>query len=871
MTALLAAACAGVAAWFSIGILAVSDRGEFIRVGLLPPLWCLPVLVLACVGGAKVARLSTTTASPLFCSLLLLLPWIPGHVPAAFLIWTGRAAMGVWACIGVAMLAARQRRPGPFRPGAAWSIDPHRAPRVAAAIACALYIGSAWWMAGILPGGDEPHYLIITQSLLNDGDLQIENNHARGDYREYFPGDLRPDFLRRGTNGQIYSIHAPGLSVVIAPAFALRGYHGVIVFLSAVAALGGAMMWFAAYRMTGSAGAAWFAWATWALTVPMFFQAFSVFPDGLGSTVVLFAALPLLVSTIEIPAIWSGVALALLPWLHTRFALIAGVLGACFVFRLIGSAEGRKRLPAFLGVPILSAVAWFGFFRLVYGTVNPAAPYGDYTQTAAANILNGLPALWFDQQYGILPYAPVYGFCLIGMVALARTRPRLAIELSAAALAYLLSSSAYHMWWGGSSAPARFAVPVLPLLVLPGAWLWHKASHNATRAVGFGLLVVSIAITAVVVLADGGQLAYNFRDGFSRVAEWASPLVDLPQALPSFFRQTSGGATLRALIWIAPLVLVWAILRLSDVKRGLSMALPLGFACAAMCSATVVWSMDRVPGPTPDTSQLNLLEHADPRWRPRGVDLTRLLAAPSDVLVSNLLISTPRRRPAPPVRTLLLVPGVLPAGSYALRVSEPSRAGGSARLVIGRNARPITSWDLGGDARDGEVRFDLPVDVGSIVVEGDDQAVREAGALALRPVQLLAPADRLTNRYARRVERYGPGLAYFLDDGAFIEEPGFWVRGGSDARFVATRATAGATIQLFLRNAPVPNHVTIDVDGAARTLELQPGEERLLPLTLGPRGSAMVHVESDAGFRPSAVDARSTDHRYLGVWVEFRP
>ena len=61
---------------------------------------------------------------------------------------------------------------------------------MAAAVACALYIGSAWWLADILPGGDEPHYLIITQSLLKDRDLQIENNHARGDYSEYFRGEL---------------------------------------------------------------------------------------------------------------------------------------------------------------------------------------------------------------------------------------------------------------------------------------------------------------------------------------------------------------------------------------------------------------------------------------------------------------------------------------------------------------------------------------------------------------------------------------------------------------------------------------------------------------------------------------------------------
>ena len=292
--------------------------------------------------------------------------------------------------------------------------------------------------------------------------------------------------------------------------------------------------------VTESAGAAWFTWAAWALTVPFFFQAFSVFPDGLGATVVLFAVQPLLKGSGNLfrddrgkrfpepfrPLFLSGTALALLPWLHTRFAIIAVALGGCIALRLLASAEGRSRLPAFLFVPVLSAIAWFAYFRVIYGTFNPTAPYKDYTQTAASNIFNGLPALLFDQQFGLLPYAPVYGFCLVGLAMLARTRARLAAELCLTALLYLLSSSAYHMWWGGSSAPARFAVPVLPLLVLPGAWIWKSARRSGTRALGFALLLMSVTITAIAVTVDGGQLAFNFRDGYSRVAEWLSPLVD---------------------------------------------------------------------------------------------------------------------------------------------------------------------------------------------------------------------------------------------------------------------------------------------------------------------------------------------------------
>src|SRR4029077_2560447 len=76
--------------------------------------------------------------------------------------------------------------------------------------------------------GDEPHYLIITHSLLVDRDLKIENNHTAGDYRAFFGGDLKPDYLQRAVNGEIYSIHAPGLPALLLPGYAVAGAVGAI-------------------------------------------------------------------------------------------------------------------------------------------------------------------------------------------------------------------------------------------------------------------------------------------------------------------------------------------------------------------------------------------------------------------------------------------------------------------------------------------------------------------------------------------------------------------------------------------------------------------------------------------------------------------
>ena len=882
-TILIAAACAGVSAWFSIGSLAVAGPDTTARFGFLPPVWLLPVLVAGFVGAVWMAKPSVSTALPLVFSLVLVLPWVPGPIPAVFLVWVDRIVPAVWLTVIVAMLVAARTGWGKrdqeaflsaFAEKASRSLfHAARAPFVAAAIAFLVYLFAGWSLSGIrVPGGDEPHYLVIAQSLIRDGDIRIENNHLRGDYREYFNAPLRPHYLRRGANGQIYSIHAPGLPTVVAPAYAIFGYPGVVAFLSLIAAIGSALIWRASFLLTGSTSAAWFGWAAGSLTVPFTFQAFSVYPDGLGATLVLFAALPLLEARVSTSR-WLvvGGVLGLLPWLHTRFAVIAAALGFVLCLRLLGSAEGRSRIVPFLVLPVVSALGWFAFFRVVYGTFSPTVPYGGDTQSHPLNILTGLPALFFDQQFGILSNAPVYGFCLAGLISLARHRRRLALELLAVAGAYLLAASAFHMWWGGSSSAARFAVPVLPLLALPGAWLWKGAARSATRAAGVVTLMISLAMTTILVTVDRGRLAYNDRDGISRLAEWMNPVVDLPGGLPSFLRHTPATAASYAAIWVMAMLGAAVGLRMAERKygkRGLVFATPVSFATAAMVALTMVWALDRVSPFTPEMSQLSLLGEYNTRVVPLGVRFAPMKIGPAPDLLPLITLATPPRHVTAGQFSLVL-PGFVPGGLYELRPRGATAASGEVALVIGRNATPVATWDLAADFHDGFAELELPVKVGSLVIAG--KALTGGGTLTLRPKRLWEGSARLSGAYARRAQRYGPAVVYFFDDGVFPETPGFWLRGGAESEVAVSPERGNIPLQLIVRNAPVNNRVTIEVDHQARTLELKPGEEMTMAVPIAAdRPGALLRLRASTGFRPSEVEPGSTDTRFLGVWIEFR-
>lgn len=76
------------------------------------------------------------------------------------------------------------------------------------------------------------------------------------------------------------------------------------------------------------------------------------------------ASLPLVARRARLPRrlVLVGAALAILPWLHTRFSVIAACAAAAVVGRLFGEQDRVKRMTALLALPLISAVSWLMFF-----------------------------------------------------------------------------------------------------------------------------------------------------------------------------------------------------------------------------------------------------------------------------------------------------------------------------------------------------------------------------------------------------------------------------------------------------------------------------------------------------------------------------
>ena len=862
-------AWAGVTAWVSLGVVAVVDGERLTRVVALPPIVLLAGCVLAGIAAGSAVSWPRPVLRPLSLLVLPWLPWLPVRVPEAFLLWEGPLEGAIWGItIGGLSVQAWRHRAAANSPAPA---DPaHRSARqpwIAATLMCLVAL-TGWAVARPrVPGGDEPHYLVITQSLLRDGDLAIEDNHRDRQYLAYFDGGLKPDFMRRGRDRQIYSIHAPGTSAVVLPAFALAGYAGAVLSVAIIVAAGLAALWLAAYRLTGGTAGAWVSAGALMVAAPFVLMSFTIYPDPIGSAVVALALLALV--TVDAGLAWSGrawvavgAALALLPWLHTRFAVIAAALGAVLALR----AWHTGRLAAvgrLLAVPVMSAAGWFGYFWIIYGTPDPGAPYGAGSGAALSFVPQGLAGLLFDQQFGLVATAPVLVAGLAGLAALARARPRLALELVVVLVPYLMVAAAYPMWWGGFSSPARFAVVVAPVVALPAGWWWTRGGTSARAAI-VAAMVVSAGLTLAVLGVDRGALIYNGRDGHALVLDWLSPLVDLTLSAPSVHRAGMTGALAATGVWAAAaLVALLLAARLPRVGTALGwLATPL----VVMAAVSVVGAREPRPLVTPPTSIVRMLGV----WRGGGVPVAAQIVparwlAPDEVPGRLVIASSTRGEPAGGASPLLQVAGV-PAGTYDVFLDASAEPAGTVTVRLGRQGRegfPLETWRLEGMRRGfSGLTLQLPVDARSIVVTGDESARHAVRAITLRP-RALAAGPRPE---ALRAARFGRVVVYALDDDAYLEPGAFWTRAERTARVVVL-ADAGKAAVMRLKAGPVANEVRLRAGAWTTTVPLAADATVDVPLPPEAMAPAVLEIESPRGFRPA--DTGGDDVRWLGVYVTW--
>jgi hypothetical protein len=563
------------------------------------------VVVLAVLAGALI-RVSGLEAAggfllPILGVVLGSLFW-PSFAP--LLLFSGRPLFAfVLAALFLAVVAWRARPPrGLLLP-----------------LVFAIYAGVSYEVqTRVGPDGDEPQYLMVAESLIRDHDLVLDNDFQPARYAPFFSRPLKPDFRIRGPEGQIYSLHAVGLSLLILPAYALGGYAGASFFMAFLAALLVRELRRLVEEVTAqkplAEGTAWLV----ALSPPIIHFAGLIFTE-IPAALLLCVGLRTAVFGRSSRALLAAAGCAAaLPWLNVRYTILALAMGVAIGLRWwddFRTASGEKGAIRPLLAPALiliaSALALSLYHLELWGFLDPRRVYGRRREFSLDVLPEGLPGLFLDQEFGLFVYAPVLVLSFAGFVHLARKNRTLALAGLVAALGVIATASVWPMWRGGFNPPARFLVPLISILTAGLALSLQRGIRPATALLAGWSLWCGLggALNIDTIHRDRDGVAPFFRTQ-SGAREWTA-------ALPSFV--LSEDRPTRILAW--PWTILLGLALLSALRRS-----PGGTPGS--------WNRDLLLALSAFVATAVVTDRLSPRLRAPERDAMRLLGAPSLLLPS---------------------------------------------------------------------------------------------------------------------------------------------------------------------------------------------------------------------------------------------
>ena len=417
-----------------------------------------------------------------------------------------------------------------------WSVATQLAPFV---LAFAVYL-AAFLAMRPETAGDEPHYLLVAESIAYDGDVDLRNDYASRERTlrvvNVFPLDPAPHAAHYGDSNELRPVHGVGLSALLAPAVAVGGLTGARIAMVLVAALLADQLFRLLRGLRFRRRYRYAAWVAAVFCLPVLAFSSQIYPE-LPAALLLVVAVRIMVARASPPwllALGSTAGMALV-WLHVRYLpLSAGVflglaLAACSCFdrrdeaahprergllhgiQAAGAAAGRcastltsqwRTLALPLVAPYAIGLGIFaGAFQHWYGTPNPTAPYAAFSSTTAGS--GGWRFLYdyflgdlFNPLVGWIPFVPVHwlGLAALGCLVVKFRWPAAACLAVAGGYELILASAGPNVGWG---FPARYLMIVIPLVAIPIAVVIQDV--RAARIAFVPLLALSLVFAVAAV------------------------------------------------------------------------------------------------------------------------------------------------------------------------------------------------------------------------------------------------------------------------------------------------------------------------------------------------------------------------------------
>src|SRR4051794_38402622 len=275
--------------------------------------------------------------------------------------------------------------------------------------------------------GDEAHYLLAARSLAKQQNLDVRDDYQQRGWREFDAAPPKPQGVLR--EGARYEPHSIGLPLLAAPFYALGGAKAVELMIAALLAAALALSYLLARRVVPDPWCIYAALAV-GLSPPLVAHGTAVVPEPVAAAALAGAALcaaRLRDGPSRAAAITCFVLLGSLPWFGLVFMPPAVVIGWSAIQSLRRAGRGFLALGS-SEVAFFSLALLVGLNEALFGGPTPHAADVPGTSATGADSLGDylgrswrIVALFLDQHYGLVRWAPVAGLIFAGVWVLYRS------------------------------------------------------------------------------------------------------------------------------------------------------------------------------------------------------------------------------------------------------------------------------------------------------------------------------------------------------------------------------------------------------------------------------------------------------------------
>lgn len=354
--------------------------------------------------------------------------------------------------------------------------------------------------------GDEPFYLLTTQSLVSDGDLDLRDEYAQREMDRFWDGSV-PLWkqMEPAPDGRLLSPHDPGLSIISIPAYAVGGLRGVQRFLVVLWAAAMATAALLARRAGVPGRPAALAAAIVGVGTPGVVYASQVYPEGAAA---LCIAAGLLIATRSPtarprPLVLAAVLIAL-AWLGIKYVPLGAVVAVWWAWRFRSDRGAVAVATIVCGV----AAVHYGWWHLdTFGSLTPYSTNVVWAGEGTAEILDShfriedrvyrLYGVFLDARFGLFRWLPFAALAVLGVAVAARRVVGHVAVLAAAVFMATFVSITIMGWW----FPGRVLIAAFPALVVLCA---AGASRLPRTALVLGAWSVVIGVALVWSARTGG-------------------------------------------------------------------------------------------------------------------------------------------------------------------------------------------------------------------------------------------------------------------------------------------------------------------------------------------------------------------------------